>query len=153
MLFSDRGYVSKELFQRLLDKGIKLVTGIKKNMKNQLMPPWEKLVLRKRGIVETINDQLKNISQIEHNRHRSPINFIVNLLAGLTAYQLRSIKPQLKLTKKKERLLAGVKLNPAKNIPYLAALRNYVNSIIRLILIENNALTGNSTRFNSYFSF
>ena len=77
-------------------------------MKNQLMPPWEKLVLRKRGIVETINDQLKNISQIEHNRHRSPINFIVNLLAGLTAYQLRSIKPQLKLTKKKERLLAGV---------------------------------------------
>ncbi|MBP6005651.1 hypothetical protein KA531_01990 [Candidatus Saccharibacteria bacterium] len=98
-LFADRGCISKELFQRPLNKGIKLVTGIKKNMKNQLMSLWEKLVLRKRGIIETINNQLKNISQIEHTRHRRPINFIVNLLAGITVYQLRPIKPQLNLTK------------------------------------------------------
>ena len=88
-LFGDKGYISKKLFRSLLGKGIKLVAGIRKNMKNILMPMSEKLMLRKRFIIETINDQLKNISQIEHTRHRSPLNFMVNLLCGLVAYTLQ----------------------------------------------------------------
>jgi len=104
-LFADRGYISKDLFLSMLDIGVKLVTGIRKNMKNYLMPLWEKLMLRKRGIIETINDQLKNISQIEHTRHRSPTNFFVNLVSGLIAYQLQPKKPRIHLTTEEKRLL------------------------------------------------
>lgn len=87
-LFGDRGYISKDLFTALWDQGVKLITGIKKNMKNKLMPLMDKVMLRGRGIIETINDQLKNIQQIEHTRHRSPVNFGTNLFAGLIAYPL-----------------------------------------------------------------
>lgn len=73
-LFADRGYISHELFVSLLQKGVQLITGIRRNMKNYLMPLWDKLMLRKRSIIETINDQLKNKEQIEHSRHRSPRN-------------------------------------------------------------------------------
>lgn len=68
------------------DKGIDLITKIKKNMKNKLLPLIDKILLRKRALIESIFDQLKNISQIEHTRHRSLINFFVNLFAGLIAY-------------------------------------------------------------------
>lgn len=105
-LYADRGYISKELFMSLLQKGIQLVTGIKRNMKNYLMPMWDKLMLRKRSIIETINDQLKNTQQIEHSRHRSPTNFMSNLLAGLIAYQLQPKKPSIHYTKAEQRLLA-----------------------------------------------
>jgi len=64
-------------------------------MKNKLMPLTDKLLLRKRSIIETINDQLKNISQIEHTRHRSPTNFWLNLFAGLIAYTRQSKKPSI----------------------------------------------------------
>ena len=66
-------------------------------MKNRLMPLADRLLLRKRAIVETIIDQLKNISQIEHTRHRSPVNFLVNLLCGLIAYCHQPKKPSLHL--------------------------------------------------------
>lgn len=105
-LFADRGYISHELFLSLLRRGIKLVTGIRRNMKNCLMPLWDKLMLRKRSIIETINDQLKNTEQIEHTRHRSPVNFVSNLLSGLVAYQLQPKKPQLHYTKIEQRFLA-----------------------------------------------
>jgi len=94
-LFADRGYISKALFQQLYDEGVMLITTIRKNMKNKLMLLEDKLMLRKRSIIETINDQLKNISQIEHTRHRSFANFIVNLLAGLIAYTLQEKKPSI----------------------------------------------------------
>jgi hypothetical protein len=94
-LFADRGYISKALFEQLYSEGLMLITTIRKNMKNRLMPLEDKLMLRKRSIIETINDQLKNISQIEHTRHRSFANFIVNLLAGLTAYALQEKKPSI----------------------------------------------------------
>ena len=74
-------------------------------MKNKLMPLFDKLMLRKRGIVESIIDQLKNISQIEHPRHRSPIHFLVDLLAGLIAYTLREKKLSLNLRKNELNLL------------------------------------------------
>jgi DDE family transposase len=85
-LFADKGYLSKKLFEELLRAfNVQLVTGIRSNMKNILMPLMDKLLLRKRAMVETIIDQLKNISQIEHSRHRRPINFLVNLICGLIA--------------------------------------------------------------------
>jgi hypothetical protein len=97
-LFGDKGYISQTLFEALFEHGVELVTSVRRNMKNRLLPLTDKLLLRKRAIIETINDQLKNISQIEHTRHRSPINFLVNLLAGLIAYCHQPKKPSLNLT-------------------------------------------------------
>lgn len=95
-LFADKGYISKRLFDNLYDEGIRLVTGVKKNMKNFLMSMRDKILLRKRSVIETINDQLKNICQIEHSRHRSNVNFLVNLIAGIAAYCLFEKKPSIK---------------------------------------------------------
>jgi len=94
-VFADRGYISKDLFTELFEEHIQLITGLRKNMKNRLMPLADKLLLRKRSIIETINDQLKNISQIEHSRHRSFTNFLVNLVSGLIAYCFQPKKPSL----------------------------------------------------------
>ena len=62
----------------------------------------DKLLLRKRGIIETVNDQLKNISQIEHTRHRSKYNFLVNILCGIIAYCFQPKKPKINLSNKDE---------------------------------------------------
>jgi hypothetical protein len=96
-LFGDRGYISQALHDALLAQGLELLTKIRKNMKNRLMRLWDKLLLRKRALIETINDQLKNISQIEHTRHRSVTGFMVNLVAGLVAYTYQPKKPSLGL--------------------------------------------------------
>ena len=96
-LLGDKGYLSQSLFEMLFESGIELITNVRKNMKNRLMPLTDKLLLRKRAIIETINDQLKNISQIEHTRHRSVANFLVNLVAGLIAYCHQPKKPSLNL--------------------------------------------------------
>jgi Transposase DDE domain len=96
-LFGDRGYISSKLFEELLAQNIQLITKIRNNMKNKIMDIKDKILLRKRAIIETINDQLKNISQIEHSRHRSPVNFLTNLLSGLIAYCHQKKKPSLKL--------------------------------------------------------
>lgn len=96
-LFGDKGYLSKPLRDQLRDQGVELITRLKSNMKNQLMRLSDKLLLRKRAIVETVIDQLKNISQIEHTRHRSPVNFMVHLVAGLIAYCFQPKKPSLGL--------------------------------------------------------
>jgi hypothetical protein len=96
-LFGDRGYISQRLFEPLWEQGVQLITKLRKNMKNRLLPLFDKLLLRKRSISETIHDQLKNISQIEHSRHRSVFNFCVNLIAGLVAYTFREKKPSLNL--------------------------------------------------------
>ena len=87
-LFADRGYISQDLFETLFVDDLHLVTRIKKNMKNSLMNLYDKLILRKRAIIETVNDELKNVCHIEHTRHRSVENFAVNLVAGLIAYNL-----------------------------------------------------------------
>jgi Transposase DDE domain len=95
-LIADRGYVSQALFEQLLDTfGVQLITKLRKNMKNRLLPLMDKLLLRKRAIIESVVDQLKNISQIEHTRHRSPINCFINIIAGLIAYCLQPKKPSL----------------------------------------------------------
>lgn len=97
-LIADRGYISQALFEHLLDTfGVQLITKLRKNMKNRLMPLMDKLLLRKRAIIESVVDQLKNISQIEHTRHRSPINCFINIIAGLIAYCHQPKKPSLNL--------------------------------------------------------
>jgi len=95
LLFADKGYICKKLFLRLYKKGLKLVTGIKKNMKNYLMNWNEKILLRKRSLVETVFDYLKNKLQIEHTRHRSPMNAFIHILSTLISYQLKPNKPSI----------------------------------------------------------
>lgn len=104
-LFGDKGYISQPLFEELFAQGLQLITPIRKNMKNKLVPLMDKLLLRKRSLIETINDQLKNISQIEHSRHRSPVNFLAHLLAGLVAYTWQDKKPSLNLSRHERSLL------------------------------------------------
>ncbi len=96
-LFGDKGYISHTLFATLFDENLQLVTKIKTKMKNKLMSVFDKIMLRKRAIIESVTDQLKNISQIEHSRHRSVANFFVNLVAGLIAYTWREKKPSLNI--------------------------------------------------------
>ena len=104
-LYGDKGYISQRLFNELFDRGLQLVTTLRSNMKPQLLPIWDKLMLRKRSIIETINDQLKNIAQIEHTRHRSPASFMVNLLSGLVAYTHQPNKPTIKWATSQQNLL------------------------------------------------
>jgi len=96
-LFGDKGYLSQSLTTQLRQRGIHLITHLKSNMKNRLLLLSDKLLLRRRSILETITDQLKNISQIEHTRHRSLANLMVNRVAGLIAYCHQPKKPSLAL--------------------------------------------------------
>jgi hypothetical protein len=98
-IFADRGYISKDLFEQLFVDGIHLVTKIKKNMKNGLMHIYDKILLRKRAVVESVNDILKNQCQIEHTRHRSFNNFITNMISGLIAYSFYPTKPNINIDK------------------------------------------------------
>jgi hypothetical protein len=98
-LVGDKGYVSKPLAHSLLTQGLELITAARRNMHTPPLSLENRLFLRKRAIVETIHDQLKNISQIEHTRHRSPLNFLVNLVAGLIAYTFQPNKPSLNIVR------------------------------------------------------
>lgn len=95
-LFADKGYIGKELMQMLFVDGVHLITSIKNNMKNALMTMSDKILLRKRSVIETVNDELKNICQVEHSRHRSFGNFLSNIIAGLIAYSFLPKKPSIK---------------------------------------------------------
>ena len=92
-LVGDKGYIGKNLFQRIFVDGIQLITKLKSNMKGALMSVSDKLLLRKRAIIETVNDELKNNAQVEHSRHRSFENFIVNMLGAIAAYCVFPKKP------------------------------------------------------------
>ena len=72
-----------------------MISGIKKNMKNKLMDSSEKILLRKRSIIETVFDYLKNKMEIEHARHRSFINAFVHIISTLVAYSLKKHKPSI----------------------------------------------------------
>jgi hypothetical protein len=97
-LYGDKGCLSKALEEELFDKGVTLITTVRKNMKAKAMSLWDRAMLSKRFIIETINDQLKNISFIEHSRHRCMNGFMLNLIAGLVAYCLKENKPSPNLT-------------------------------------------------------
>jgi transposase len=98
-LFADKGYLSKELAETLARQAIQLITPLRKNMKPVARTDFEKAILRRRALIETVFDELKNLCQIEHTRHRSVANFVVNLMAGVIAYCLSDNKPTLSLTR------------------------------------------------------
>ena len=94
-LYADKGYIGKELFQKLWRRGLHLITGIRRNMKNYLLPMADKIMLRKRFVIETVLDTLKSEMGLEHSRHRSPVNAMVHVLSCLTAYIFRPGKPRI----------------------------------------------------------
>ena len=98
-LFGDKGYISQELFIKLYENGLQIITRLKKNMKNKLMSLVDKILLRSRGVIESVNNKLKFDCQIEHHRHRSPWNFLVNLVSGIVAYAYDPCKPSIQITK------------------------------------------------------
>ena len=97
LLFGDKGYIDKHLFADLYERGLKLVTGIKSKMKNKLIPIKEKILLRKRSVIETVNGVIKETMQISHTRHRSTINGFIHIISTLVGYSLRTKKPKIKL--------------------------------------------------------
>ncbi|SFC58940.1 transposase, partial [Pseudoalteromonas denitrificans] len=94
----DKGYIGKELNEKLKELDVDLITTVRKNMKSKAMSAFDRAMLSKRYIIETINNQLKNISQIEHSRHRSETSFMLNLISGIVAYCLKKQKPCIKLS-------------------------------------------------------
>jgi hypothetical protein len=97
-LFGDKGYISQKLFEELFAKGLQLITGIRETMKNKLMPLFDKIILRKRPLIESLNNQIKNVFQIEHTRHRSIVNGFVNMIAALVAFTYHENKPKLNIS-------------------------------------------------------
>lgn len=96
-LYADRGYISQKLKEMLFVDGIHFVYKMRNNMKGGEIPLTDRILLRKRAVIESVNDELKNICQIEHTRHRSFTNFITNLIAGLLAYSFLPKKPAIKV--------------------------------------------------------
>jgi len=96
-LFGDKGYISKALSDLLFQDGIQLITKVRKNMKGQNLSQTDKILLRKRAIIESVNDELKNIASIEHTRHRSINGFLINIVTALVAYSFFTKKPSLNI--------------------------------------------------------
>ena len=92
--FGDRGYLTK-LFAEFYQRGLHLVTKLRRRMKNTLMPLSDKLNLRKRGLIESVNALLTSVFDVEHTRHRSALNGQINILAGLIAYCFHDHKPSI----------------------------------------------------------
>jgi len=109
-LYGDKGYLGKALASELWDNGVELVTNVRKNMKKKAISLWDRAMLKKRFIIETINDQLKNISYVEHSRHRSMNGFMINMLAGLIAYSLKENKPSLDLNAEEIKIMESTLL-------------------------------------------
>ncbi|MDB5741914.1 MAG: transposase, family, partial [Polaromonas sp.] len=103
-LYADKGYIGKEFAQKIKDLGLDLVTRVRKNMLKVLHSEFDQALLRKRSLVETVFDELKNLCQIEHTRHRSLMNFAVNLMAGIVAYCLQPVKPRIALLDSRDSL-------------------------------------------------
>ena len=95
-IFGDRGYISKDLFANLYQKGLQLITKLKKNMRNSLMHNADKILLNKRQLVESVFARIKLLGNFEHSRHRSVDNVFLHMIASLINCQLLPHKPQLK---------------------------------------------------------
>jgi Transposase DDE domain len=98
--YADKGYISREEFRKLWQRGLYLITGIRRNMRNHLMLLGDKIMLRKRFVIETVLDILKCEMGLEHSRHRSPVNAMVHILSCLVAYAYRPGKPSISLRAK-----------------------------------------------------
>jgi hypothetical protein len=95
LAFADKGFVNQKAFNILFEQGLKLITSIRSNMKNKLVILREKMLLKKRGMIESVTDILKSVCNIEHSRHRSPLNMLVNTYAALCAYSTLERKPSV----------------------------------------------------------
>ncbi len=95
-LFGDKGYISKALSDLLFGNNIQLITQVRRNMKTKALSNEEKILLRKRSVIETVNDELKNMCQVEHTRHRSISGFLLNILGAIAAYSFFPKKPSIK---------------------------------------------------------
>jgi hypothetical protein len=115
-LFGDRGYISQPLFEQLREQGVQLITKLKRNMKNKLMPLLDRVLLRKRMSIESGGEQLKHVCQIAHTRHRSVSNAAVHTLAALAAYTWREQKPSLHLTEEECDLSPLLKISVRKQV-------------------------------------
>jgi hypothetical protein len=96
-MFGDKGYIGKALSDLLFGNGVQLITAVRRNMKQKALSNEEKLLLRKRSVIETVNDELKNICQVEHTRHRSIAGFILNIMSAIAAYSFFPKKPSIKM--------------------------------------------------------
>jgi hypothetical protein len=97
-IYANKGYIKQNLFLNLYERGLKMIHGIKKNMQSKLMDLKEKIILRKRNLIETVFDYLKNKMNLEHTRHRSPINAFVHIVSTLVAYCFKKSKPSIKFS-------------------------------------------------------
>ena len=107
-LYGDKGYISNVLKSKLFDQNVEFITNVRKNMKPRAIALWDKLMLSKRFIIETVNDQLKNITQIEHSRHRSPNGFMLNLIGSLIAYCHKKDKPTIRIDESEMKTLCVI---------------------------------------------
>ena len=94
-LYADRGYISKDLREALGAQGVNLVYKVRKNMKPLDLSVSDEVLLKKRMLIESVIRELKTQMQVEHTRHRSFVNFQVNVFSALIAYQLLENKPSL----------------------------------------------------------
>lgn len=92
MMFGDKGYVGKKVAETLLERGLKLITKVRNNMKKPLLSKLDKQLLRQRGIIETVIDHLKNHLNIWHSRYRSVINAMTHLVTALACYCIEPMK-------------------------------------------------------------
>jgi hypothetical protein len=98
-LFADKGYLAKWLSEYLAQQGTQLITKVRKTMPKPEYSAFDQAILKQRSLIETVFDELKNLSQIEHTQHRSVSNFMVNFLAGIVAYCLQPKKPKLNVSR------------------------------------------------------
>jgi hypothetical protein len=104
--YGDKGYLSK-LFEQFYRQGLHLITKAKSNMKNKLIPLSQYMKLRKRAVIESVNDILMTVFDIDHTRHRSPINALAHMFSALIAYCFYPTKPCVYVEQKQQKLVVG----------------------------------------------
>lgn len=126
--FGAKGYLSQAWFEKRLEQALELSTTLRKHRKNSLTGPEDKLRLRQRFIVETVTDQLKNVSHIEPARHRKPLNFAGHLFAGLIAYQRPAKKPSLNLQVVPDTLPVILYLRTQVKLSWISAVQRFARA-------------------------
>lgn len=95
LVFADKGFINAKAAEELMSGGLRLITKVRMNMKNKLLEMNHKMLLMKRGVIESVNDILKTVCDIDHSRHRCPVNMLVNTYAALVAYSTMDRKPSI----------------------------------------------------------
>jgi hypothetical protein len=109
-MYADKGYIGKKEFLKLLNSGLILITGIKKNMKDRLLELWDKILLKKRSLIESVYNIMKNTLHLEHSRHRSVVNAGIYYITTLIAYCWKPNKPHIRFNKQETKLLQALGL-------------------------------------------